>query len=86
MNDYDIDNKFYVTVTNVKEQVRIFYDSKLKEKEYKTTLLSLLCQIREEFSNYSESFIIESLMRLSNDINDLRYYLSDPLRNSCIYK
>jgi hypothetical protein len=45
-------------------------------------MLNIIREIKEEFLNkYDENFIIESMMRVSDNLDDLRLYLSNTLIN-----
>ncbi len=46
------------------------------------SVINIIRQIRGEFQNkFDENFIIESLMKLSDDVESLRIYLSNPVIN-----
>jgi hypothetical protein len=61
-------------------EVRKFYNPYIKNDK-KTELLINLNKIKQDYSHFSESFIMESLMRVSNDIDDLKLFLSDTVKN-----
>jgi hypothetical protein len=45
-------------------------------------MLNVIGGIKEEFLNkYDENFIIESMMRVSDNLDDLKLYLSNTLNN-----
>ena len=51
-------------------------------EDSKSNMLNVIREIKEEFLNkYDENFIIESMMRVSDDLEDLRLYLSNTLIN-----
>ncbi len=83
LNDVDIENYYYITVTNATDQIRLFYNTAIESSDNKANMIRLLSGIKEKFSNYSYDFIIEAFMRVSNNIDDLQSYLSDPLKYNC---
>jgi hypothetical protein len=60
-------------------ETRKFYNPYVKDDQ-KTKLTINLNKIKQEFSHYPESFIMESLVRVSNDLDDLKLFLSDTVK------
>jgi hypothetical protein len=91
-----INKTSYLTILNSinnnnnfsENKIRIFnYDKKdtdlNSQLSIDNSVLKIIKQIKEEFQNkYEENFIIESLMKLSDDVEVLRIYLSNPFLNN----
>ncbi len=58
----------------------MFYNSRDDNLNHRIKMLNLISKIKQEFDNYSDDFIIEALMRLSNNTDELKIYLTDPLK------
>jgi hypothetical protein len=60
-------------------EVRRFYNPYVCDDD-KTKLMVNINKIKQEHSHFSEKFIMESLRRVSNDLDDLRLFLSDTVK------
>lgn len=77
-------NYSYFTILNSQVsgsfEVRKFFSMTNFQNERKSLTLKIISNLKNE-TKYNEKFIIEALMRLSNDINDLKLFLSNPSNN-----
>ncbi len=71
----------FVKIENLKDMERV---NNLTDRDQRDLIISLntleiIRSIKAEYSNkYSENFIIETLMKVSNDVDDLKQYLNNP--------
>jgi hypothetical protein len=72
---------YLITTNNNFNQIRLFLNKVDSLMETKVDP-QLLNSLKEEFQSYSETFITETLMRVNNNVKDLRSYFSDPLSNN----